>query len=315
MSMLRRAVAACAATLTVFAVAVAAPASATITMTLNDDFIDHYANRATIDARVTIDAAAQRPHTAAEDGDMHAAGRSDDIGLATVVEIMNARESDESNAVSTLRGAEGKQIRIVGYWRLWPEHGGSDTVFVQGAPLSPFDTTNPNHAFEIHPILAIGGIDLGESLHEISGYETKDATTAFQAYENEQCRITSSNGTITIVTGMIGYNYVNFGMKLLEAPTAHPLDDGGYSFYADVYDPATAELVAHRVRMVVAPKTHEAAVIAAHRPGDVLTVLGLPRVDLSLARYRATHPDASQWTLPYEMILAGTDDTHPVTDI
>jgi hypothetical protein len=294
----------------------AAPASATITIQIKNSFIDRFANRATIDANVTIDAAASTPHRAAEDGDMHAAGRSSDIGFGTVVEIINARDRGESRAVTALKNAPGKQLRIGGYWRLWPEHGGSQTTFRQGESLDPFDTTNPNHAFEIHPMLSIAGIDLGNSLHPITGYQTKDATTAFQAYENEQCTITpTANDTTTIVTGMIGYNYVKFAVKLLEPPaSAHKLDDGGFSFFADVYDPETGELVAHRVRMVVAPNTTEATTLASSRKGDALLVLGLPRIDLSLVKFRAANPDASQWTLPYEMILAGIYDETPELD-
>src|SRR5271166_3264855 len=80
-----------------FVIGMASQASATITIQLQNAFIDKYANRATIDTNVTVDVAAPRPHTASQDGDMHGAGRSADIGLATVVEIMNAGRNEESN--------------------------------------------------------------------------------------------------------------------------------------------------------------------------------------------------------------------------
>lgn len=292
-----------AAVMLVFA-ATAAPASATITIQLQNSFIDTYANRATIDVpSFKVVVSAPHPHTAASDGDMHAAGTSSsDIGFATVVEIMNARDASERGAVQALQKTGNH--RVAGYWRLWPEHGGNDTVFRQFGRVGSIGSTNPNHAFEIHPMLRIDAIDLSGSLRPIAGYQTKDATTAFQAYENERCDITTDGTTTTIVTGMIGYNYVKFAMKLLEKPTANKLKDG-FTFFADVFDPESSELVAHKVRMVLAGGTSEAKIIGAKKPGDALVVLGLPRIDLSLVRYRANHPDAAQWSLPYEMILAG----------
>jgi hypothetical protein len=287
-----------------FIVTVAAPASATITIELQNSFIDKYANRATIDVpKFMVDVAAPRPHTAASDGDMHAAGHSaSDVGFATVVEIMNARDPKEAAADAALQ--EVGAHRIMGYWRLWPEHGGTDTIFKQFGKIPKITTTNPNHAFEIHPMLRIDSIDLSSSLRPIPGYPPKDATTAFQAYENARCEITADDASTTIVTGMLGYNYVKFAMNLTESPTIHKLSDG-FTFFADVFDVDSHEMVAHRVRMVLAGGTAEAKAITAKKKGDTIVVLGLPRIDLSLVKYRSMHADASQWTLPYEMILAG----------
>ena len=177
-------------------------------------------------------------------------------------------------------------------------------MFRQFETIDPIDSTNPNHAFEIHPMLKIDSFDLSPTLHEIEGYKTKDATTAFQAYENAQCTITGDGTKTTVVTRMLGYNYVKFAMKLLESPKTHRLADG-FSFFVDVFDADTSELVAHRVRMVLAGGTAAANAVTAHKKGDALVVLGIPRIDLSLVGWRAKNPDSTQWTLPYEMILAG----------
>src|ERR1700694_4756510 len=88
-----------------FLAVVAAPAPATSTIELQNSFIDKYANRATIDVpKFMVDVTAPRPHTAASDGDMHAAGHSaSDVGFATVVEIMNARDPNEAAANKALQ--------------------------------------------------------------------------------------------------------------------------------------------------------------------------------------------------------------------
>jgi hypothetical protein len=47
-------------------------------------------------------------------------------------------------------------VKLTGVWRLWAEHGGN-TDQKQGAAVEPADDTNPDHIFEIHPIITING--------------------------------------------------------------------------------------------------------------------------------------------------------------
>lgn len=281
---------------------VSAPASATITIVLKNSFIDTYANRATIQAPVHVFATAPRPHPNKTDGDDHAAGTSSTTGLATVIEIMNANRPAEHAGVADLEAAESKTISAMGYWRIWPEHGGSND-FVQGGAVDPITNTNPPHVFEIHPMLSIDSIDLSSSLVPISGYQPKDAETAFEAYDGTRCSISGGADTTTITTSMIGYNYVRYQLRMTPKSNLQATTDGGYEFFAQVEDPDSGDLVANKVRMVVAPGTALRTKIESMHSGQSLVVWGIPRLDLSLVRYRAAHPNARDWTLPYEMIL------------
>jgi hypothetical protein len=67
----------------------------------------------------------------------------------------------------------GESIPIIGVWRLWCEHGGSGVAHVQGGALEPITDTNPDHVFEIHPVVRIGGADVIDSLGTISGFTEK----------------------------------------------------------------------------------------------------------------------------------------------
>jgi hypothetical protein len=287
------------------------PASANITITLRNTFIEKYANRATINTDVRIDKAAPKPHGAAEDGDMHAAGVSEDIGLATVVEIMNANATDESSAVADLEGDEDKTVSIGGYWRLWPEHGGTGNDFTQFGPIESITSTNPPHVFEIHPILSLDNISLDESQHVIGGYAPKDPDVAFAAYDRTQCKIVSTGDTTEITTDMIGYNYVKFQITLNESAIAHKLDDNGFSFFAQVQDPDSGDLIANKVRMVYALGTSLSSTLQTMKGGSSLVVWGIPRIDLSELSYRAKHPQSSDWSLPYEMIIVAIAKDKP----
>src|SRR5258708_14227856 len=67
-----------------------AAARADVQITLQDTFIERYKDRATLDATYTVDKAHPRANPTAKDGDLHAAGRAPEIGLAAVAEVMNA---------------------------------------------------------------------------------------------------------------------------------------------------------------------------------------------------------------------------------
>jgi hypothetical protein len=275
-------------------------------LVLNNDFIQKYKNRATIDANYIIDKAHKQPNPASKDGDIHVAGRAPmDVGLATVAEMMNAREQPE--ALAAIHGAEGtgNPIKITGAWRIWPEHGG-ETEHVQGKPLAAFDTTNPDHVFEIHPITQIGGIDVKATFHPVEGYDAKDTDQAFALYERTRARITvMPRNKIKIETPMAGMNYVKFGLELNEKTL--PVADGRMAM-AKVKN-KEGELVVQKRRFVFVKDTEPEMMIRDKVAGDCLVVLGIPRVDLALVDWRVrnskTRPEVLGWSLPYEIIVVG----------
>lgn len=279
---------------------------AQIQITLNNSFIEKYKDRVTIDATYTVDKAHPRPNPPAKDGDLHIAGRAPEIGLATVAEIMNAGAQD--SAVGLVHGVEGtgEPIDILGAWRIWCEHGGQSTQ-LQGARLAAFTTTNPEHVFEIHPILRVGTDSIPESWVPISGYTPKEAEQAFTNYENRpsQIRVNAQKRTTTITTTMGGYNYVEF--KMVSNGPPKEVEDGRFVM-AQVLN-LSGDLLARNRRMVFAKGTPPEEKMKTLQVGDTLHVLGVPRVDLSLVswrvRNRATRPEALTWNLPYEIVVVG----------
>lgn len=280
-----------------------AAARAEIQITLQNAFVEKYKDRATIDAAFTVDKAHARPNPPASDGDLHAAGRAPEIGLAAVAEVMNAVL--ELDAVDLIHQAErgGQPLQVRGVWRLWCEHGGDDEQ-IQGQPLQPFKTTNPPHVFEIHPLLRIVDLDLAGSFQPIAGFTYKDASQAFQSYERLPSHIATGDGTTTITTRMAGYNYVEFVIRLNEEPT-HLLADG-LSVKAAILDTA-GDLLVHERRMVAVAGTAPYARLKAMHKGEALHVVGLPRIDLSLLSWRVANSGrvagVLDWSLPYEMVL------------
>ncbi|HVR11571.1 MAG TPA: hypothetical protein VMW75_26240 [Thermoanaerobaculia bacterium] len=294
----------------------AGAAQAEIQITLQTSFVEKYKDRATIDAVFTVDKAHPRPNPPASDGDLHAAGRAPEIGLAAVAEVMNAALQPE--AVALIHQAErgGQPLPLRGVWRLWCEHGG-DAEHVQGQPLQPATTTNPPHVFEIHPLLRVGDLDLTGSLQPITGFAYKDAAQAFHDYEQLSSHITTADGTVTVTTRMAGFNYVELVVRLNEEPT-HLLADG-LSVRAAILD-AAGDLLVHERRIVAAAGTAPYARLKALHKGEALHAIGIPRIDLSLLSWRVANsarlPGVLDWSLPYEIVLvAAFADTPTGPDV
>ncbi len=282
-------------------------------ITLKNQFITKYMNQATITASFTVDHVGKvkkpSPSKPSNDGDIHCSGRAPEIGLASVAEVMNA--ADEVEAAGKLKGAEGtsQPLTIVGAWRIWCEHGGGADQ-VQGAAVSPAQDTNPDHVFEIHPIASVAGVSTLSGYHPIRGYQTKDASTAFTTYERTRCQITPGASKTTITTTNVGYNYVEFVLELNGIPAATTSGDGALAF-AKVLDLSGDPI--HRNRRMVFVKDSPPYAAVLNKPaGTRLHVLGIPRLDMSLVRWRAQNatkrPEVLGWSLPYEIIVVGVYD-------
>jgi len=279
---------------------------AEVTLVLKQSFIEKYKNRATVEVDFIVDHSKGKPNSAAKDGDMHVAGRAPkDIGLATVAEIMNAKGEPDAVAAANAAAGTNKPVRVHGAWRIWNEHGGDNTRFVQGQAVPAANDSNPDHIFEIHPISSIDGKSTVTSFRPIPGYTPKKAEDAFNRYENVRSRITVGKGTVTIVSPGVGYNYVNFQMELDEKPFL--VADGALAF-AKVQD-FDGDLILRKRRMVFVKDTPPYDAVKDKVAGDCLRVLGIPRMDLALVSWRAqnakTRPDVLSWNLPYEMIVVG----------
>lgn len=283
-----------------------AAVSAQIEITLKNSFIEKFKNRVTVDTTFTVDKAHKHPNTAKKDADLHIAGRAPEIGLPIVAEIMNAK--GEVAAMDLIHSAEGtgQTVKLSGAWRLWCEHGG-ESQQVQGATLEPFTTTNPDHVFEIHPITSLNGQSITRSLKPIKDFPTKDAETAFTSYENKRSQIVSngSKKTTTITTSMGGFNYVEFKIEIIDDLFAVP---DGTMVFAKVLDLDEEVLVQKRRMVFVKDSEPEKALKKLHK-GDIMHVLGVPRINLALVSFRRTHakskPGILNWNLPYEMLVVG----------
>ena len=288
---------------------------AQISITVRKSFIDSFKNRLTIDANYEIYFAHKHPNAASKDADLHFAGYERKIGLPIVAEIMNAREVTE--AVDLIHAKEGKgvpteKVPLTGVWRLWCEHPGDIEEFKQGNKNIPIENTNPPHVFEIHPVTKIGGIDVMPTLHRIDGFKYKDAEDAFNRYSNMRCRIRPKTKTVTIETNGIGYNYVDFWIRL-NANQHQVVNDGlfayctVYSNEVDTTDGSNEEgLIAHKMRIGFVKGSDVFNKVKTMKKGEFLHVVGIPRIDLALVSWRVAHassrPEVLQWNLPLEMI-------------
>ena len=282
-------------------------------ITLKNTFIEKYKNRATLSTPFRV--VAYRKHDAAEDGDAHVAGLTEDVGLACVAEIMNVKFHQGALASVKEKAESGDLVTVTGAWRLWCEH--PDAVKATAGPqiqddvIPDFETSNPNHVFEIHPVSRFGTIPLEASFHSIDGYEPKKAKKAFQIYESLTCRIVPdpTHQTTTLFTPKVGYNYVEFVLVIEDDQQFVTLDGRIVRCAAQTLD---GETVADNRRMIFVKGTPPEKAIKTKHKGDHLHVLGIPRIDLALVSYRTrvadTQPQVLNWNLPYEIIVVAAYD-------
>jgi hypothetical protein len=276
------------------------------TLILSSDFVNRVKNTATISVHLELDAHLKTPHRIAkggDDGDIHMAGRADEVQLPLVAEIVNAR--NEPGSLKLLNGTPaGNTVDVTGVWRIWFEHPGKADM-IQGAPVDVPGDSNPDHVFEIHPITLFGNNNVLDSFVPIanrnSSYQAYPAATAFASYENQDSTIQISDTSVSITAKQAGYNYTEFVMELAGDPQA---SNDGFFVLANVFDTSDQEnpVVADVRRMVFVKGTDPANQLLNLGKGDRLHVLGIPRVNLS--EVAAVPPgDPVRMNLPYEMII------------
>jgi hypothetical protein len=274
------------------------------TVVLKKAFVQKYKDRATIDANFIVDHAHKHPNPPAKDGDMHVAGRSAEVGLPMVAEVVNAAQPKQGNAVKLIHGVEGKEQKtnISGVWRFWFEHPADRQIQFANVPKPK--NTNPDHSFEIHPLTQFGAEKVLDSLVPIPNFPAHEAKPAFASYEKLKVTVASNQSSVTLQSTKSGFNYVNFNIRLLGKPKA--LNDGGFQVLADV-EGDNDEPLAQKVRMIFVAGTPPAKTLKEKDlgDGDDLRVLGIPRVNLNAIFTIASTLGQQQITrkLPYEMII------------
>ena len=270
-----------------------------------------FADRTSMDASMDVRWAHSSPNPVAEDGDMHFAGVSADVGFPFVAEVVNARLTGQQTAVTTIKqhasngGTTSKPVLTIhGAWRLWFEHPSERQT--QGSKSDPFypDHTNPNHSFEIHPVSQVGPHDLGGSFIPVAGYDAQTADVAFPYYDAKRVSIKASKSGISIRSKKVFYNYVVFRIELVTAPI--PVSDG-FVVNARVLNANDAEVATGVRRMIFVGGTRAANDIQSRAAGARLRVLGIPRISLNkvLTLVQNNGTKRFEAVLPYEMIIVG----------
>ena len=280
------------------------------TLALSKTFVEKVKNLATIPATLEVDVHPAKPHTikrGGDDGDIHMAGRANEIRLPLVAEIVNAKlEPDALKLLTTTK--PGQTVPVTGVWRIWFEHLGKEEQ-VQGADVEVPSTSNPAHLFELHPLTRFGSADLATSFVPIQNYQAYDAPTAFGFYEKNEATLQANDTAVLIAAGEGKYNYVE-----LVAELAGPIvktQDGGSMVLADVFGTEDGEtpLTEAPRRMVFAPGGADspAAHLQGLGKGDRLHLLAIPRVNLAEVSelLKTSHGEEVSVNLPYEMIVVG----------
>lgn len=292
---------------------------ADITISLTRGFVKKNKDRATISTSFEVNKFHKKPNrigTGSQDGDVHIAGRDTVVRLPIVAEILNGKlESDTFNFL--LGMSEGQSVPLVGVWRLWFEHPGSEDQ-IQGEEVGVPADTNPDHVFEFHPVTRFGNFDCRDSLvpimDQLKEFRGHTAERAFASYEQRPGTISKTNNGIMITSNQAGFNYVEFEMKL----SGNPKDiSDGFIVLANVFKPGASDeddpLTEQPRRMIFVKGSPPGDKISTMSKGDRLHVLGIPRVNLNevlaIADGLPGHDEYAFGGLPYEIIIVAVLET------
>jgi len=276
-----------------------------VRITLDKKFVEEYKNRATIGTTFTVDRAGRYAHAGYLDGDLHVAGRAEEIGLPIVAEVENAASKPAAVEMVHRLAGTGEPVRLTGVWRLWSEHFGKGGQ-TQGDTLAPFEKTNPPHVFEVHPVTRLGGLELDDTFHPVPGFRPEPAGAVLESLKDAKLRIVPEEKTITLYTRREELNDADFTIEI-GSETPLVVSDGRF-VTAAVVGPRGNRL-ADRVRLVFVRDTAPEKIARSLASGDRLHVFGIPRIDLSAVSYRVEHaaeePGALDGKLPYEIVVVG----------
>jgi hypothetical protein len=275
---------------------------------LKNTWIEKHKNRVTTAITFKVEKAHKKPNDIGEksdDGDMHLAGRSAQVGLPMVVEIVNAALPAHVSVLADVKAAAAVQatVDMAGAWRVWFEHPGQKKRS-QGDPVDPPVNTNPDHVFEIHPVTRWKADPLDESFVPIEGFTAHEAAIAFGRYEKMIVTVNKGTAFTSLEAKMIGFNYTEFIMILTSAPKK--VDDGVMAL-AQIADLSGTILVSTPRRMVFAGNTAPATIVAKAKKGAKLQALGIPRLNLERLMVKADEAkgEAVDVKGAYEMIIVG----------
>ncbi len=275
-----------------------------VTARFSRAFLESNRERITLETDFTVDVVARMVNPAAFDGDIHIAGRSPDIGLRMVAEIANARTAPA--AIARLRNAEKtrKPVRMVAVPRYWPEHA-IGLPHRQGGPMPRLETSNPDHLFELHPVIAIGNLDLRYTLHPVEGYRPFHASSAFDHLDHAEVRFRLQGDSVLVETSAGLWNDVHFVLELTDRPV-RVREDGAYlSGRARDF---SGNVLEDSIRVVLIGRSPPDIAIRGLPPRSWIHVWGLPRINLDgLVRLMESAGDsASHLTkMPYEIVILG----------
>jgi hypothetical protein len=300
-------------------------AAQSLRIELDNGFVQKYHDRVVMDARLRVVGPQTVAHSPSKDGEVHLSGvtveadTGQDIGFATVAEIMHAKQFEGNGGLLKWIATTNQPVRMRGVWRIWAEHGGENSTYTQGqypSPLTWQPKSNPSHVFELHPLTQVQRnsqtVSLLNDFKFLPGFSDPQKINrtrgAFGYFEQIACKIKPGPQQTRITCEPHRYNFVGFTAQLNGSPVQTPTNDGLLAF-ADIYDQNGQGLphgqpLARNVRLVFTAGTPPASkVLALNGNSDRIKLVGFPRLNLTVVQRVIDATQEYQGKLPYEMVV------------
>ncbi len=277
---------------------------------IRKELVAKQAGRALIVAHGRFDHVKSAVNGLADDCDLHAPVRVDEVRVAVVSEFMNACSTGlKPQQVKDL--TENGAAEIAGVFRIWFEHPGKkDEVLTEEEPLAAYKTSNPPHAIEIHPVVRAAGQDFFAAVGPIE----KDGKT-YPAKGPTQLRtLLKRNVTIQEFDGEDGESYVSIEsgcclanyFRLVAVLTSAPKKtEDGHSAVVNIVSGET--VVSSGLRIFSIDGTNADAAFKALKKNAKFTFWGITRMDGKKVLQALEDSPGKSMPIPVEFVLLAVE--------
>lgn len=257
----------------------------------------------------------ERAHPIGEDCDLHVPLRSEAIKVPVLGEIKNACSMPEGVSstywTEELQPRENTTVKAEGVFRVWLEHPPAEEGERQCEceELPEYESSNPDHMVELHPLIRLGDTSFLEHVKEIKKgikqYKGSPGKRLVSTLERKKITIekeTEDGETYIVIRGpKTGYNHWTLEAQIKTRPKK--VKDGHY-FTVDVL--SGTQVVKENLPAFTIEGTEADNEISVAKVGDKATLFGLMRLDLKTI-LRLVRNAEKEIKMPYEMAVLAVE--------
>ncbi len=284
---------------------------------LRETLLQAQRDRVTATVAAVVDHIGASAHPIGEDCDQHVPLRSRDINVPFIGEVKNACSEIPPGASQAYwsdriyEETHGRAATVTGAFRIWLEHPPAGAAVQSEAARVPwYDTSNPDHQVELHPLTQVGALDflghvkrIRQGSQMFTGYGPPQLTTVLKKKLTVQRRQVGGVAFVRLVGTKTGNNHWDLRGRVVGAPES--LADGT-RVRLDILQGNQVVPGASGISAVAIAGTAANTTVQSLASGDVVTFQALIRMHLPSILDHLSDT-ATEINLPVEFVLLAVE--------